>query len=47
MFSKALDCVAEDASLDRVLKKNKLSKSCSVFRNFRFSVVAIGSVSTL
>ena len=26
--------------------REKLSKSCSVFQNFRFSVVAIGSIST-
>ena len=32
--------MAEDASLERLLKENKLSKSCSVFRDFRYGVVA-------
>ena len=27
-------------------QRKKLSKSCSVFRNFHYSVVAVGSIST-
>ena len=40
----ALDYVAEDASLEWVLKENKLSKFYSVFRNYCYSVLAIWSI---